>query len=97
MSQLRLSRQAEADLNEIWDYIGIQQDRPLTATRVIERLYEALVTLSQSPLLGEACPQIRANLRRFVVTSWVIYYVPLADGVEIERIIHGARHVEALF
>jgi toxin ParE1/3/4 len=97
MSQFRLSRQGETDLRDIWDYIGIVNDRPEAATRLLERLYDAFLMLAERPLMGEACPHLRANLRRFVVGSYAIFYVPLADGVEIERIIHGARNIDAMF
>lgn len=97
MSQLRLSRQAEADLHAIWDYIGVQNDRPQAAARLVERLYDTFVMLAKGPLLGEACPQLRPKLRRFVVGSYVVFYVPLADGIEVERVIHGARNIDAMF
>jgi plasmid stabilization system protein ParE len=28
---------------------------------------------------------------------YVIYYTPVEDGVEIERVLHGARDVDSVF
>jgi toxin ParE1/3/4 len=53
--------------------------------------------LASRPLLGEACPRLRPNLRRFVVGGYVVFYVPLSDGIEVERVLHGMRNIESLF
>lgn len=47
--------------------------------------------------LGERRDDLRPGLRSSTVGSYVVFYFPLADGVEVVAIIHGARDVESLF
>ncbi len=95
MNSFRLAPQADIDLDEIADYIA--EHNPSAALREIERLYEKFRLLSANPLLGEARESLQRNLRAFVAGSYVIFYVPLSDGIEVERVIHGARDIESLF
>jgi toxin ParE1/3/4 len=53
--------------------------------------------LASVPGMGSACGWLRPGLPRFTVRPYVIYYSPIPGGVEIERVIHGARDVDALF
>jgi plasmid stabilization system protein ParE len=37
------------------------------------------------------------TITRPLAGSDLIFYIPLADGVEIVRVLHGARDLDALF
>ena len=95
MSSYRLSRQTDADLDEIADYIADRN--PTAAIRQIERLHAKFAMLAVHPLLGQVCGNVRQDLRCFAAGSYVIYYVPCDDGIEVDRVIHGARDITALF
>jgi toxin ParE1/3/4 len=43
------------------------------------------------PGMGVARPEIRPDLRMFPVGSYVVLYPQVDDGVEIVRVLHGAR------
>jgi toxin ParE1/3/4 len=43
-------------------------------------------------LRGDLLP----DLRGFVVGRYLIFYRPIEDGIEVVRVFHGARNVEAL-
>ena len=51
--------------------------------------------LVENPLAGRERRELRANLRSFRVGNYVIFYVPLPDGVEIIRVMHGRRDIGA--
>jgi toxin ParE1/3/4 len=36
-------------------------------------------------------------IRHFTVWNYAVFYRPIADGIEIIRIIHGARDIPRLF
>lgn len=97
MSKLVVSPATRDDLDGIWDYIGIQNDAPDAARRLLERIEGTFERLASVPGMGTRCEWLRPGLRRFPVRPYVIYYSPIQDGVEIERVIHGARDVESLF
>lgn len=100
MSRYALAPLARDDLDAIWDYIGIENDRPAAAVRLLETLHEKFALLATQPLLGqhrEDLADLVKDIRSFSVGSFVIYYHPTRDGVRIGRVLHGARDARALF
>ena len=51
--------------------------------------------LIENPLAGRERRELGASLRSFPVGSYVIFYVPLPDGVEIIRVMHGRQDIHA--
>ena len=54
---------------------------------------------SQKRLRQQKHPQARKGLRVFRVTGFeriLLLYLPLLDGVEILRVVHGSRNLQAL-
>ena len=49
------------------------------------------------PLLGRLCPELAPNLRSFPVGNYVIFYRPIDNGIEVARVLHGARDIDSLF
>jgi toxin ParE1/3/4 len=96
MTPVRISAEAEADLDAIWDYIA--NDSPINADQFLERLVATLtITLSTLPLAGRAREEFEAGLRSFPVDSYIAFYRVRKAAVEIVRIIHGARDLGAIF
>lgn len=103
MSVVRFSRQAEADLTEIWVYIA--QDNVDAADRLIDRIYDTCHhTLAPSPQGGRARPELAEALRSYPIGHYVIFYRPIcgcdpgtaATGIEVVRILSGHRDVSSL-
>jgi toxin ParE1/3/4 len=46
--------------------------------------------------MGRARPELAIDLRSFAVRNHVIFYTPLPKGVEIVRVLHGARDLETV-
>jgi toxin ParE1/3/4 len=93
MVEPRFSAQAIRDLDEIWFYIA--QDDPVAADRTLERLLATAHRLARMPGMGRARPELRSTYRSFPVGSFVIFYRPVSDTIEVLRCAHGAREVEA--
>jgi toxin ParE1/3/4 len=55
-----------------------------------------LASLSRMPLSAEGVPYIDPVVRRSSVGNYVIYYRPIEDGIQVLRILHGARQPEDL-
>jgi toxin ParE1/3/4 len=91
----RLDRDALADLYEIHEYVA--RDNPPAADRLIDRLKDQFRLLARQPLMGQARPELAPDLRSFGVGNYVIFYRPAQDGIEVARVIHGARDVDSLF
>ena len=95
MARFTLLREAENDLIEIWQYIA--EDDQEAATRVLYSLDEKFHLLAQNSKLGPARPDIAPELRYFIEGNYLILYREAAEGIEVVRIVHGARSLKALF
>ena len=95
MSRIVLDQAAEADLIEIWQFIA--GDNPTAADRMLDRIWDGFRVIERFPHGGTARPELAPNLRCFSVGSYVIYFRPAAEGVQIARVLHGARDVDAMF
>jgi toxin ParE1/3/4 len=86
---------AQSDLVEIWDYIA--DDSEARADAFLDRIDQKFRTLAQRPGLGRARDELAEGLRSFPVGRYVVFYRPLPEGVEIVRVLHGARDLTAAF
>jgi toxin ParE1/3/4 len=95
MSRVRLSLAASRDLEEIEDYIS--RDNPDAAVRLILLVREKCGLLSQQPGMGRDRSDVLSGLRGFPLGNYVIFYRPATDGIEVVRVLHGARDIPELF
>ncbi len=95
MVQLLKRPEAATDLEDIWWYIA--QDSLEAADRLLDRIQEKLLSLAQFPQMGTSRDELKPRLRSFSVNSYLIFYFPLEDGIDVIRVLHGARDVEVIF
>ena len=96
MSSFRLATLAKTDLAEIRSYIA--RDKPGAADQQITRFFENFQMLSKHPELGQRHPEFGCgDLRVFSAGSYVIFYRPVENGVEIARVVSGYRDLNVLF
>lgn len=94
MNQYRVSDAAKSDLEEIWFYIA--RDNPDAADKFVRVLVSRFPTLASMPDLGRKREELSPRLRSFPVGRYVIFYRPIEKGVEIARVLHGARDLPPL-
>ena len=95
MSTVFRSPQAELDLIEIWLYIAA--DNPNAADELLDEVDRKCTMLADSPKIGRHRQELGSELRSFPVGNYLIVYRAVADGIEVARVLHGARDLEALF
>jgi toxin ParE1/3/4 len=95
MNRSRLTDRAEADLEDIW--IHIARDSPVNATRFITRILERCERLADMPATGRSRGDLGPDLRSVALGNYLIIYRPIEDGIEIVRVLHGRRDLDALF
>ena len=94
----RLSPQARADLDNIWDYIARNSGSLDIADRQIDSITARFYLLTSHPRIGRARDEdLGKGLRSFPVGNYVIVYRIERSGVKILRIAHGRQNLEALF
>ena len=53
--------------------------------------------LARNPAAGRERPELVSDLRSFLVGRYILFYRPIDDGVEIVRVLHGARDIDSIF
>jgi toxin ParE1/3/4 len=94
MPRIERTTRAEEDAVAIWEYIA--QDNPTAATELIFSIEKLITRLAELPESAEAVPIIAPAVRRASLGSYVLYYRPITDGIELLRVLHGAREPEDL-
>jgi toxin ParE1/3/4 len=90
------SPEAETDLIDIWLY-GAQEHSPAAADRRLRAIDKACRRLMNWPHSGLARPEIARGLRSLSVAPHVVFYRVTSSAVEIVRILHARRDVDAVF
>lgn len=87
--------QALDDIDDIWNYIA--DDNIDAADNWLDKLDEQFALLTLQPLMGRARDELVAGIRSFPFGRYVIFYLPLPNGIDVVRVLHSARDVVALF
>ncbi len=95
MASFKRTARAEEDLIEIWTYIA--SDSIAAADRLLERIDDSCARLAENPRMGRARSDLAEGLRHFVVGAYLILYRQIPVGIEIARVVHGARGLPRLF
>jgi toxin ParE1/3/4 len=90
-----LTPSANRDLADIWMFIAA--DNPAQADDFIDLIDAKFQNLSRQPGLGRRREELAAGLRSFPVGRYVIFYLQVQDCLQIVRVLHGARDVDAVF
>jgi len=100
--RILLRPEAERDLDEQADYIA--RDHSLEAAlRFYAAVEETLALLMAQPRMGTARRfrnPLLSGVRMCVVRGWekhLVFYRPVKGGIDVLRILHGARDLERLF
>lgn len=95
--QVRYLPIAVEDLNSIFEYIA--EDNKTAAQKFIDRLDSKIKLLEQQPHLGVVPRNIKLRedgYRVLIVESYLIFYIIKKRQIEIQRIIHGSRNLDAI-
>jgi toxin ParE1/3/4 len=95
MKAFVLTPLAARDLNEIWDYLT--NDNIAAADRVLNALEKALHGLAKNPGKGHQRKDLADGRHRFfLVYSYFIVYRPETKPIQVIRVLHASRDVQAL-
>ena len=88
------TRQAQQDYEEIIEYLVAHS--PPAANRFATGVATKCRLLSKFPRLGRTRDELQPGIRSVLVGKYLIFYRVTDKEVEILRIIHGARNLEAV-
>jgi plasmid stabilization system protein ParE len=93
---VKITQNAENDLNEIVEYIA--QNNPRTALVKMEKIYAKIKTLDHFPNRGSYVPELLArnikDYRQITEDPWKIYYKVNKNIVNIMAIIDSRRNLK---
>jgi toxin ParE1/3/4 len=95
MSIILKRPEAENDLEEIW--LHIAQDNPNKADKLLDEIEETSRKLAQFTNMGINRDELHTGLRSFPVGQYLIFYLPISNGLEIVRVLHGMRNIDTFF
>lgn len=95
---VRISKQADRDLRDIFEYIAYDLLSPENAVGQLERLEDAISKLDNMPekyRRYDREPWKSRGLRVFPVDNYLVFYVPNMDiqVVTVIRVMYGGRDV----
>jgi toxin ParE1/3/4 len=94
-NKYELAEPARSDLKDIWKYIA--ENNPNAADKFMREFAKKFQLLAENPKIGLTHDEFVLNIRSFPYKDYVIFYFPIENGVEIYRILHGARDIDSLF
>ena len=95
MPRINRSPQADDDIFEIAAWIS--KDKPVAALDWIDRIDEAVTRLAEFPGIGTRRDELAPALRSWPVGNYLIFYREIPDGIELVRVMHGARNLRSIF
>lgn len=94
-NKLEIAQQARNDIKDIWTYIA--ELNQAAAEKLTAEFLKKFQMPADNPSVGKRHDEIIVNLKSFPHKKYVIFYFETENGVEIYRVLHGARDVENLF
>jgi len=90
------SSDAEDDLVDIWQYL-VSEASPRVAIAKIRDIARACDRLEKQPLDGRPRDKLLSGMRSILAQPYIIFYRIAGKTVEIVRVLHGRRDLEAQF
>jgi toxin ParE1/3/4 len=92
MTRIVRRPKAEQDLDDIYNWIADQS--PANADRYIERIISTIRHVAEMPQMGALRLPNHPKIRSFPVGSHLVFYQLIDSGIEVLRVVHGARDWE---
>ncbi len=85
---------ANEDILAIWNYIA--KDNVQAADNLLLNIDECFSRLARTPKIGRLQEKYGTGIRAFPVGKYIIFYQSIEKGIEVIRVLHGARNLDDL-
>jgi toxin ParE1/3/4 len=90
------SPEAEQDLLDIWLYTA-EHASPDTADEQLHLVESVCDQIAEWPEAGRARDELLTGLRSIVAGTYVVFYRIYSRQLQIVRVLHGRRDIDAIF
>ena len=93
--KIRILDEAYADIENITDYIANNNQQPLNAIKVGERIFTTIERIENNPFVYKECEQLTTKTkiyRQVRCLAWLIIYKITPAEIIVLSVMHGARH-----
>ncbi len=95
MVAVTFSPKSRQDLIDIGDHIA--KDSPANARRFVAKLMDQCQRIGAAPLAYSGREDLAPGLRMAPMGRYVVFFRVPGNMVRIERVLHGARNLPAIF
>jgi plasmid stabilization system protein ParE len=88
---------AEDKLTEIAYWIAVEDERPLTARKIVEEIQHKAEVYAATPGIGQRHPDLPEGWFYFRHKRGIVLYQPRDDGIDVLRVVDAARDFPRLF
>jgi toxin ParE1/3/4 len=97
MSQFLLAPAAKSDIFEIWNYYASEVGDAELADRMRDEIFNGIRAAARKPGIGHLRRELADEpLRFWRVRKYLIIYRSQRKPIQVVRVLHGARDVQAL-
>ncbi|MBR9917873.1 type II toxin-antitoxin system RelE/ParE family toxin [bacterium] len=97
MALIKKTRQAEEDLYQIWYFIAIENQSPVNAERFILQLDHTIQLIANNPGIGVSKDEYARGVYQFSFQDYLLFYTIIDGGINLVRVLHGARDIQGQF
>jgi plasmid stabilization system protein ParE len=88
---------AESDLDDILYYIAVVDRKPATGERIYQEIRDRVAEHANRLLPGYHHPGAPEGWLYLKHKRWLVFYLPLGDGIEVMRVIDAVRDLPRQF
>ena len=93
--RVRKTERAQRDIDQISDWIA--QDNLNAALTWVDELDSKLKMIEANPGIGTDRRDLRRGVRSYAFGNYLIFFKPFKSGIDVLRVIHGARDYRRFF
>ncbi len=93
--RVRKTDRAQSDIDGIADWIARRS--PNAAEKWLDELEVRIEIIGATPGIGTDRSDLRPRIRSYAFDNYLIFFKPTKAGVDILRVIHGARDYAGFF
>jgi toxin ParE1/3/4 len=87
----RFTIPASRDIEQILDRLATQSSLD-ASDQILAQINQKCRRLAQFPMMGRSRPELGWEIRSFPISPYLIFYRPIAGGVEIVRVMQKTKN-----